>query len=267
MKRRSGARSVDQDEYGWVNSILRERGHGGSSREGDDESLGIAMESDILRTALFTFLLGALACLIIYFSYRVATGEGRRVFLMMVSLAAFMACGAVAARGRILVRLICALAAVGALALLVDQLVYYRWHKRVDRVMTSLRESIESGAPVLPGSITLRPTSFRVEPGREVVLQFEPSALAWTYHLDAASRLGHMLVWDWYRLLSKVTRGRSLDRVARTFVRPHQVYVFSVVSPDRDVSACLAVDRSRLAMSIDTWRGYRPEPPIDPGSP
>jgi len=158
----------------------------------------------------------------------------------------------------VLVKLVLALASVCALALLVDQLAYYRWHKRVDRVMTSLQESILSGASVLPGSITLRPTSFRVEPGREVVLRFEPPALAWTYYLDAALPMGHTLVSDWYRLLSKLTRGRNLDRVARTLVRPHQVYSLSVVSPDKDVPACLAVDRSRMQISIDTWRGYRP---------
>lgn len=259
MRRRSQARALDQDqdEYGWVKSILRERGQGKAPRE-DDESLGVVMESDLLRTALFTFLMGVLACLIIYFSYRMATGEGWRVFLVMASLAAFMACGAVAARGRFLVRLAFSIAALGALALLVDQVVYYRWYKRVDRLMATARQEVESGSPLLSSLMTLRPTSFRIEPGREVVLRFEPPALAWTYHLDAASWLGHTMVSDWYRLLSRITRGWSLDAVARTIVRPHQVYVISVKSPDGGILACFADDRGRSEVSIDTWRGYRP---------
>lgn len=196
------------------------------------------VESDLVRTVLLTFLLGALACLTIYLAYRVTAGEGRRIFPAMAALAAFLGCGAVAFRGRLLVRFVFGLGSVCAFALLVDQFVYYRWQRRVEGVVTTLQRSIDSGATVLSDPTKLRPTSFRIDPDREVVLKFEPPALAWTYHLDAGSPLGHTLVSGWYRLLSKVTRGRSLDRVSRTVVHPHEVYAVSVAPPGDGVPAC-----------------------------
>jgi hypothetical protein len=239
MKRPS--MSLHQDDYGWVSSMLNDRGHEDAFPDENASSL---------RRILLAFLLAGLAALLIYFARGVATGEGRRVFPALATLAALMACGAVASRGRIVLRLVCAVTAAGAFVLVVDQLAYYHWHKRVDRLMTTLRQGIEVGS-------TLRPTSFRIEPGREVVLQFEPPALAWTYKLDTVAPLGHTLVRGWYRLLSKVTRGRELDRVAQTIVSPHQAYAVSVTSLEAGVPACLADGGERLALSIDSWRGRR----------
>src|SRR5207249_3947798 len=102
------------------------------SLSGFDESAGIAVEDDLLRTVLFTFLLGALAGLLGYFSYRVASGGGRSIFLVTATLAAMLGCGAVAYRRRMWLRFILALASVCAFALLVDQFVYYQWHQRID---------------------------------------------------------------------------------------------------------------------------------------
>lgn len=238
-----------QNDYGWVSSMLQDRGHEDTFHDGSDTSL---------RRAVFAFLLVGLAGLAIYFAHGVATGEGRRVFPAMATLAAFMACGAIASRGRILLRLVFALAAMGAFALVVDQLAYYHWHKRVDRLMTTLQQGVGVTSTFQPDLMSPRPTSFRIEPGREVVLQFEPPALAWTHRLDTVSPLGHTLVRGWYRLLSKVTRGRELDSVAQTLVRPHQVYAVSVTSSEAGIPACLADGGERLAMSIDSWRGRRP---------
>jgi len=250
---------VRREEYGWIKSVLRERNHAETPREDDprehdppehEQEVGVMVESDLVRTVLFTFALGVLACLTIYFSYHVAAGEGRRVFAAMASLAAFLACGAVASRGRFLLRFVFGLGCLCAVALLVDQLVYYRWQKRVDSVVTTLQRSVDAGATVFSDKTKLRPTSFRIDPDREVVLRFEPPALAWTYHLDAASPLGHTLVGGWYRLLTKVTRGRNLDSVARTIVRPHEVYAVSVTPPGDGILACQADDAKR--------RGRRP---------
>ena len=236
-------------DYGWVSSMLHDRGDADTFRDENDSSL---------RRVLLAFLLVGLAALLIYLAYGVATGEGRRVFPALATLAAFMACGAVASRGRTVLRLICVLAAMGAFALVVDQLAYYHWHKRVDRLMTTLQQGGGVTSTIQPDLMSPRPTSFRIEPGREVVLQFEPPALAWTHRLDTVSPVGHTLVGGWYRLLSKVTRGRELDGVARTLVRPHQVYAVSLTSADAGIPACLADGGERLAMSIDSWRGRRP---------
>jgi len=237
-----------KNDYGWVSSMLHDRGHADTF---DDEN------GTSLRRTLFALLLAGLAGLTIYFAHGVATGEGRRVFPAMATLAAFMACGAVASR-RILLRLVFALAAMGAFALVVDQLAYYHWHKRVDRLMTTLQQGVGVTSTIQPDLMSPRPTSFRIEPGREVVLQFEPPALAWTHRLDTASPVGHTLVRGWYRLLSKVTRGRELDSVAQTIVRPHQVYAVRLTSSEAGIPACLADGGERLAMSIDSWRGRRP---------
>ena len=236
-------------DYGWVSSMLHDRGHADTFGDGNDTGL---------RRVLFALLLAGLAGVTIYLAYGVATGDGRRVFPAMATLAAFMACGAIASRGRILLRLGFALAALGAFALVVDQLAYYHWHKRVVRLMTTLQQGDGVTSTLQPDLMSPRPTSFRIDPGREVVLQFEPPALAWTHRLDTASPVGHTLVRGWYRLLSKVTRGRELDGVAQTIVRPHQVYAVSVTSPEAEIPACLADGGERLAMAIDSWRGRRP---------
>ena len=249
MRRRAHEQSIQKDDYGWVSSMLHDRGDADTFHEESDSSL---------RRVLLAFLLTGLAGLLIYFAYGVATGDGRRVFPAMATLAAFMVCGAVASRRRVLVRLVFALAALGAFALVVDQFVYYHWHTRVDRLMTSLREGNGVASTIQPDLMSPRPTSFRIEPGREVVLQFEPPALAWTYRLDTAWPVGHTLVRGWYRLLSKVTRGRELDSVAQTMVRPHQAYAVSITSSEAGIPACLADGGERLAVSIDGSRGRRP---------
>ena len=247
MKRRS--MSLNQDDYGWVSTMLQDRGHEDNFPDENASSL---------RRVLLAFLLVGLAALLIYFAYGVTTGQGRRIFPALATLAAFMACGAVASRGRIVLRLVFAVTAVCAFALVVDQIAYYHWHKRVDRLMTTLQQGIGAGSTLQPDLISPSPTSFRIEPGREIVLQFEPPALAWTHRLDTDSPLGHTLVGGWYRLLSRLTRGRELDSVAQTIVRPHQVYEVSVTSPEGGIPACLAGGGERLAMSFDSWRGRRP---------
>jgi len=61
----------------------------------------------------------------------------------------------------------------------------------------------------------LRPTSFWIDSEQEFGLIFEPSLLAWTYHLDSVSPLvtrHHGMYW----LLAKVSRSPSIDPIART---------------------------------------------------
>ena len=256
VKGRSLNDPIERDEYGWVDSLLRERGAAPRPRE-DDESLGGVPESDILRTVLFAFLLGVLACLLIYLAYQVVAGAGRRVFPLMGTLAVFMACGAVACRRRLLLRFLLALGSLCAVALLVDQVAYYGWHQRLDRLATALKPGIQSGPIVLSGLFEMHPTSFRIDPDG-IILRFEPPALAWIYHLDSASWLGHVLVTGWYRLLSRVTRGRDLDRVARTIVRPHEVYAISIGPSEGGGPACRAdATEKRWALSVDTSRDHR----------
>ena len=101
-----------------------------------------------------------------------------------------------------------------------------------------------------------RPTSFWIDPDREILLKFEPPLLAWTYHLNSASPLAQTLVTGWYRCLSRVTRGRDLDSVVRTIVRPHEVYAVRVKSDER-VPVCQGDETRHWTMSIETWRGDR----------
>jgi len=143
-----------------------------------------------------------------------------------------------------------------AFALLVDQFAYYRWHKRVDRLVTTLQRSIESDSPIPAVPTNPRPTSFWIDPDREILLRFEPPLLAWTYHLNSASPLAQTLVTGWYRCLSRVTRGRDLDSVVRTIVRPHEVYAVRVKSDER-VPVCQGDETRHWTMSIETWRGDR----------
>ncbi|PYT38005.1 MAG: hypothetical protein DMF52_00770 [Acidobacteria bacterium] len=256
MRQRFLGESAQPDEYGWIESILRERDPAAYRREEDDENMGILMGNDLLRTVFFTLLLGGLACLLFYFIQRVAVGEGRRVFLVMVTLAALLACGAAVPRSGIWLRFVLVLGSLCAFALLVDQFAYYRWHKRVDRLVTTLQRSIESDSPIPAVPTNPRPTSFWIDPDREILLKFEPPLLAWTYHLNSASPLAQTLVTGWYRCLSRVTRGRDLDSVVRTIVRPHEVYAVRVKSDER-VPVCQGDETRHWTMSIETWRGDR----------
>ena len=215
------------------------------------------MESDLIRTVLFTFLLGGLAGLLAYFAFRAASGGGRSIFLVTGSLAALLSCGAVASRQRMWLRFVLALGSLCAFALLVDQFVYYQWHQRVDRLVTILQKSIESGSPVLSNPMTVRPTTFWIDPDQEVLLTFEPPLLAWTYRLDSASSLGHTLVAGWYGILSRVTQGRHLGSVARTIVHPHEVYSVGVKSDEKTL-ACHEGETGHWALSIETRLGDRP---------
>jgi hypothetical protein len=224
---------------------------------GRDETPSITVESDFLRTALFTILLGVLAALLADFSFRVASGGGRSIFMVTATLAAFLACGAVASRRKLWLRFVLALGSLCAFALLVYQFVYYQWHQRVDRLVTTLQKSIESGSPVLPNPMTLRPTSFWIDPDQEVLLTFEPPLLAWTYRLDSASSLGHTLVAGWYGILSRATRGRHLGGVARTIVHPHGVYSVGVKSDEKTL-ACQGNEKGHWTLSIESRPGNRP---------
>jgi hypothetical protein len=235
-------------EYGWVESVMRSRGLVASEPE-HDETVSIIVGSDLLRTSIFTVLLGGLASLLVYLSICVTAGGGRSIFQFTATLAAFLACGAAASRRRKFLRFVLVLASLCAFALLIDQLAYYSWHKGVDRLVTSLQEGIESG--------NVRPTSFRIDPDQEVLLTFEPPVLAWTYRLDSASPLGHTLIAGWYRILSRATRGRNLDRVARTIVHPHEAYSVSVKSDERTL-ACREDGKGSWTLSIDTRLGHRP---------
>ena len=228
------------DDFGWVDSMLSERGSTGLPREDH--------ESHLISTVLVLLLLGGLACLLAYSIRSVAAGEGRHVFLFMATLAALLVCGAAALRTRIWLRFLLVLASLCVFALLVDQFTYYRWHKGVERVVTGLQQG---AGPMEPG-----PTSFSIDPDRGVLLKFEPPILAWVYHLDSASPLGHTLVAGWYRVLSKVTRGRRLDGVAQTIVRPPEVYVVGVMS-DEGPPVCRADETGQWTLSIDTRRVRR----------
>ena len=248
--------SLHARDYDWVGSYIGSRAPAASEPE-HPESLSVVVESDLLRTILFTILLGALVSLIVYVSIGVAAGQGRSVFRLIATVAAFLACGAVASRRRWWLRFLLALGSLCVFALLVDQLVYYRWHQRADSVVSSLRQGVESGAPVLSDPLTLRPTSFWIDPDQEVVLTFEPPLLAWTYQLNSASPLGHTLVTGWHRILSRVMRGRNPDRVARTLVHPHEAYSVGVKSGERTL-ACQEDGKGHWTFSIDGRPGYRP---------
>ena len=142
-------------------------------------------------------------------------------------------------------------------SVLVDQVVYYRWHERMDRVVSTLRQSVVSGLPAIADRTEVRPTSFWIDPDQEVFLIFEPPPLAWTYRVDASSPLGHTLVAGWYRVLSSVTRGRHLDGITRTMVRPHQVYSVGVRSGEKTLS-CQDSDTGSWTLSIESRPGALP---------
>ena len=176
----SPAESPRADDYSWVESLVRTRGSSASTSE-PDESVNIIVESDFLRTVLFTFLLGGLVCLLAYFTVHVARGEGRSIFYLTATLAGFLAAGALASRQRRVLRFALVVVSLCVFALLLDQVAYYRWHRRVDRLVATLQQEIESGSPVFPNRARVRPTSLRIEPDQEIHLTFEPPALAW-YH-------------------------------------------------------------------------------------
>jgi hypothetical protein len=236
------------EDFGWVDSILKERGSTRHPREED--------ESHLVRTVFVLLLLGSLACLLAYSIRSVAAGDGRHLFLFMATLAALLACGAAVLRTWIWLRFLLVLASLCVCALLVDQFTYYRWHKGVERVMTGLQQGMKSGSLALTAPMEPGPTSFSIDADRGVLLKFEPPILAWMYHLDSASPLGHTLAAGWYRILSKVTRGRSLDGVAQTIVRPHEVYAVGIMS-DEGPPVCRADEAGQWTLSIDTQRGRR----------
>src|SRR2546427_4290987 len=105
------------------------------------EEVNIVVERDLLRTVLFTILLGGLACLVGYFSVSVAKGEGRSIFLVTATFAALLTCGAIASRSRRWLRFVLALGSLCVFALLVDQLVYFRWTKQVPGSLTLWHQS------------------------------------------------------------------------------------------------------------------------------
>jgi hypothetical protein len=256
MGERSLGESLHARDYDWVESYVGSRSPAASEPE-YPESLSVVVESDLLRTILFTILLGALAGLMVYVSIGVAAGQGRSIFSLTATLAAFLACGAAASRRRRWLRFVLALGSLCAFALLVDQLVYYRWHERVGSLVESLQKGIESGAPALPDQLIVRPTSFWIDPDGEILLTFEPPLLAWTYRAASASSPGHALITGWYRALSRVTRGRNLDRVARTLVRPHEAYSVGVRSDERTL-ACREAGNGSWTLTIDRQPAYRP---------
>jgi len=228
-----------------------------ATMSGHDGEVSIVVERDLVRTVLFTILLGGLACLVGYFSVAVARGEGRSIFLLTATFAALLTCGALASRSRRWLRFVLALGSLCVLALLVDQIVYYRWHKQVHGLVTTLQQSVESGLPIFPDRMNVRPTSFLIDPDQEVLLTFEPPALAWTYHLESASSLGRRLIVGWYGVLSMVARGRNLDGVARTIVQPHKAYAIGVKS-DQPTLACQEGEKGHWTLSIETRLGDRP---------
>ncbi len=120
--------------------------------------------------------------------------------------------------------------------------------------VTTLQRGIESGSPALPNPMQVQPTSFRIGPDQEVLLIFEPPPLAWTYHLDSASSIGHTLVTGWYGFLSRAAQGRHLNSVARTIVQPHEVFSVGVKSGEKTL-ACQEGDTGRWTVSIDTRPG------------
>jgi len=256
IEERSLGETLHARDYDWVESYIGSRTPASPESE-YPESLSVVVESDLLRTILFTILLGALASLMIYVSIGVAAGQGRSIFRLTATLAAFLACSAAASKRRRWLRFVLALGSLCAFALLVDQLVYYQWHERVDRFVNSLQQGIESGAPALPDVLTVRPTSFWIDPDQEVVLTFEPPLLAWTYPLSSVSPLGRTLISGWYRILSRVTRGRSLDGVARTIVHPHEAYSVGVRSDEKTL-ACQEAGVGHWTLSIDRRPGSRP---------
>ncbi len=247
--------SLRAGEDEWLQSRMLARASA-ASMAGDDGGVSIAVESDLLRTVLLTMLLGALAALLGFFSFRASAGGGRSIFMVGATLAAFLACGAVASRRRPRLRVLLALGSLSTFALLVDQFAYYSWNRRVDRLVTTLRQGIESGSPVLPNPLTVPPTSFFIDPDREVLLTFEPPPLAWTYYLDSASPLGHTLVAGWYGILSSATRGRHLGRVAQSIVHPHAVYSIGLKSDDKTL-ACREGETERWTLLIETRSGDR----------
>src|SRR4030095_10297686 len=142
-------------EYAWVDSLRRSR----SSDPSFDDAVGFDEKRNPLRTIIFSILLSGLAGLLAYCSYLVASKGGRSIFLFSATLGVFLACGALASRRRMLLRLVLLLGSLCTFSVLIDQVVYYHWHKRVDRLDTTLRQGIESGSPALPNTMNVRPTS------------------------------------------------------------------------------------------------------------
>jgi hypothetical protein len=243
-------------EYDWIDSYIGRRADSASD-PGDPEFQGVIVESALLRTIFFTILLGVLGCLMAYLSMRVVAGQGRSAFQLMAALAAFLTCAAIASWRSRLLRFLLVLGSLSVLALLVDQMVYQRWNQRAERLLSSLQQSVDSGALLSPDQVDLRPTSFSIDPGREILLVFEPPILAWMYRLDSASPVGHALISGSYRILSKATRGRDLDAIARTLVRPHVAYTVRLTS-DEGAPACQEAGKGDWTLSIDRRRGARP---------
>ena len=250
LGRNSLGTSLQAGEYDWIEEFRRRGGPPGMSGD-DGGDLNIAVEDDLLRTVFFTILLGGFAALGGYFSYRAASGEGLFLLAAVASLAALLACGAVVSRRRLWLRSLFILASLGVAAVVVDQGVYYRWHEQMDRVVTTLRQELASGPPAIPNRMSVRPTSLWIDPDQEIFLTFEPPPLAWMYRLDTSSSLGHTLVAGWHRVLSRLTRGGRLDSLARTIVRPHQVYSVSVRSGERTLS-CQNDQAGSWTLSIET---------------
>jgi hypothetical protein len=221
------------------------------------EAASIIVGRDMLRTAFWTFLLGGIAAFLAYFSIGAVAGEGRSIFRLTATVAVFLACGAAASRRRKWLMSLLALGSLCAFALLVDQLVYHHWHERVDSLVTGLKQGIESGSPALPEQENLRPTSFWIDPDQEVLLTFEPPLLAWTYHLDSASPLGHTLIAGWYRLLSSVPRRTDIDPITRTIIHPHEAYAIGVRSAEK-TTMCQDNCKGNWILYIDSRSGTRP---------
>src|SRR2546426_6495660 len=68
-------------EYDWIDELRKRGRDAAASMRDDDASAGIAVEDDLLRTVIFTILLGCFAALTGYFSYRATSGSGLNVFV------------------------------------------------------------------------------------------------------------------------------------------------------------------------------------------
>ena len=223
-----------------------------------EETDSIALESDMLLTAFWTLVFSLLSALVVYYSIGATTGDGLSILRLIAAVAGVLACAAVACRYRIVLRLMCTLASLFMVALLVDQVAYSGWHEQVDGLVAGLQRDIAAGPQRLAEEMEVRPSSFSIQPDQELVLNFEPPLLAWTYHLGAAAPSAQVPIEWWFGILALLPRGHDLDPVAQSLVQPHEAYRVSVVTTEEEVAVCRVEDTGQWILSVDTHTGFQP---------
>lgn len=198
----------------------------------------------------------AMAALGVHFWIGTRAGDGVSALGLGATATAFLGFVALAVLPWFWLRSLVILGALAIGALLVDQVSYLVWHDRFETFVTSLRDDVEKGSPDLSERMNLRPTSVRIEAGQALLFTFEPPLLAWTYHVDATSPRGHVLIARWHRMLAHAASGKMIDPVAESIVEPHQAFSVSVATSE-DVLACRDGHDRQWLVSVEAEPGGR----------